>query len=41
MMITKPTIKGGRAMKNHKFWAVATLVCFILTMYTGYKCSKK
>ncbi|WP_408610927.1 DUF6219 family protein [Catonella massiliensis] len=24
-------------MKSHKFWAIATCICFILTMYTGYK----
>ncbi|MFC2476603.1 MAG: DUF6219 family protein [Catonella sp.] len=24
-------------MKQHKFWAIATVVCFILTMYTGYR----
>ena len=24
-------------MKRHKFWAIATVVCMALTLYTGYK----
>ncbi|WP_442856300.1 DUF6219 family protein [Butyrivibrio sp. AE3004] len=24
-------------MKSHKFFAWATVICFLLTMYTGYK----
>lgn len=24
-------------MKNHKFWAWATVTCFLMTMWTGYK----
>ncbi|WP_442856100.1 hypothetical protein [Butyrivibrio sp. NC2002] len=24
-------------MKCHKFFAWATVICFLLTMYTGYK----
>ena len=24
-------------MKNHKFFAWATVFCFLMTMYTGYK----
>ena len=24
-------------MKRHKFWAIATVICMALTMYTGYK----
>lgn len=29
--------KGGCGMKRHKFWAMATLFCFLMVMYTGYK----
>ena len=24
-------------MKHHKFWAWATVFCFAMVMYTGYK----
>lgn len=24
-------------MKNHRFFAWMTVICFLLTMYTGYK----
>lgn len=27
-------------MKRHKFWAWASVVCAIMTMYTGYKHKK-
>ncbi len=30
--------KGRRiGMEKHKFWAWATVFCFLMTMYTGYK----
>ena len=25
------------AMKNHRFWAWAMVVCLFMTLYTGYK----
>ena len=28
---------GRDAMKCHKFFAWATVVCFVITMITGYK----
>lgn len=28
-------------MKNHKFWAWALVFCLFMTIYTGYKISKK
>jgi hypothetical protein len=30
-------LRKGCSMKNHKFWAWATVVCFLITIYTGYK----
>ena len=30
--------KGSdKALKNHQFWAWAAVICFAMTMYTGYK----
>ncbi len=29
--------KGGAALKKHKFFAWATVICFFLTMVTAYK----
>lgn len=29
--------QGGMQMKNHKWWAWATVVCFLMTIYTGYQ----
>ena len=29
--------ESGMCMKRHKFWAIATVICMALTMYTGYK----
>ncbi|WP_447581646.1 DUF6219 family protein [Anaerotignum faecicola] len=29
--------RRGRKMKNHKFWAWASVFCFAMAMYTGYK----
>ncbi len=29
--------EGWGRMKCHKFWAIATVICMALTMYTGYK----
>ena len=28
-------------MKNHRFFAWMTVICFLLTMYTGYKKKEK
>lgn len=30
-------LTGGMMMKMHKFFAWATVICFLLTMITGYK----
>ena len=29
--------KEGGVMKKHKFWAWASVFCFAMVMYTGYK----
>ena len=29
--------KGGNIMKQHKFFAWATVFCFFMTMITGYQ----
>ena len=29
--------KGKKGMRYHRFFAYATVVSFLLTMYTGYK----
>ena len=29
--------EGWDRMKRHKFWAIATVICMALAMYTGYK----
>lgn len=29
--------EGGNRMKSHQRWAIATVICMIMTMYTGYK----
>ncbi|MCR4903838.1 MAG: MBL fold metallo-hydrolase [Butyrivibrio sp.] len=36
-LAAKTTKKGGNYMKWHKFFAWATVVCFIMCMITGYK----
>lgn len=27
----------SRKMKHHKYWAMCTMFCFLMTMYTGHK----
>ena len=29
--------KGGNLLKHHKYWAMCTMFCFLMTMYTGHK----
>ncbi len=24
-------------LKHHKYWAICTMFCFLMTMYTGHK----
>ena len=31
------TTLEGDAMGRHKFWAIATTICMLMTLYTGYK----
>ena len=33
----QPVKRRSNIMKNHKFWAWATVTCFLMTMWTGYK----
>ena len=36
-MLVKNFMKtGGIKVKQHKFWAWAAIVCFVMLLYTGY-----
>lgn len=39
VMIWKSQFFGKECarMKHHKYWAICTMFCFLMTMYTGHK----